>query len=216
MSAREAVLAAVRAAIGGERAPADAIAREARGLVGALAAVRPNVPDDGAIARFVEKATSERVTASVERLADATELPAAVGTYLARHGLPPRLPAALPPALAGLNWDALDLVNEIDRNEPAALTFAEAAIAETGTLVFPSSPTVPTLFNFLPLHHLAVVRSDDVVAYMEDVWQRFVGRPLPRSLNLVTGTSGTADIEGQNIRGAHGPRFLHIYLLDTG
>ena len=97
---------------------------------------------------------------------------------------------------------------------PVALTFAEAAVAETGTLVFASSPAAPTLFNFLALHHLAVVRADDVVPYMEDVWPRFAHHTAPRSLNLVTGTSGTADIEGQNIRGAHGPRYLHIYILD--
>ncbi len=106
------------------------------------------------------------------------------------------------------------LADRIGPNETVALTYADAAVAETGTLVFASSPTVPSLFNFLPLHHLAIVRADDVVPYMEDVWQRVAPAPLPRSLNLVTGTSGTADIEGQNIRGAHGPRHLHIYVLD--
>jgi len=34
-----------------------------------------------------------------------------------------------------------------------------------------------------------------------------------RSLNIITGTSGTADIEAKNVRGAHGPRFMHIYCI---
>lgn len=213
MSARADVLARVRRALGGERADAAAIEAEAAALVGELAAVRPAVGDRDALERFTEKATSERVTATVECVA-ADDLPARVAAYLAERGLAPRLAAALPPALAGLDWGEIALKDTIDANEPVALTFAEAAVAETGTLVFASSPTAPTLFNFLPLHHLAVVRADDVVPYLEDVWQRFAHRPAPRSLNLVTGTSGTADIEGQNIRGAHGPRHLHIYVLD--
>lgn len=216
MNARDDILARVRAARRDAAAGPDAVAAEAARLVPDLAAVRPSFADTDALARFAAKATSERVTATVEHLATAEALPAAVGAYLERNGLGETLAAALPPALMGLDWSELALVDRCDRNEAAALTYAEAAIAETGTLVFPSSPAVPTLFNFLPLHHLAVVRRDDIVPYMEDVWQRFVGRALPRSLNLITGTSGTADIEGQNIRGAHGPRFLHIYVLDAG
>jgi L-lactate dehydrogenase complex protein LldG len=213
MSARDEVLARVRAALGGERADAAAIRAEADALVGDLAAIRPAVDDRDTLARFTEKATSERVTATVERVA-ADDLPTRVGAYLATHALEPRVAAALPPALAGLDWHGVELADAIGPNEPAALTWAEAAVAETGTLVFASAPNMPTLFNFLPLHHLAVVRAEDVVPFMEDVWQRFAHRAAPRSLNLVTGTSGTADIEGQNIRGAHGPRYLHIYVLD--
>jgi L-lactate dehydrogenase complex protein LldG len=214
MSARDDVLARVRAALGGARASAADIRAEADRLTGDLEAIRPAVDDRQVVQRFAAKATSERVAATVEHVALAEELPARVRAYLDAKGLAPVLAAALPPALAGLDWAGLTLEDEIDRNEAVALTWADAALAETGTLVFASAPTAPTLFNFLPLHHLAVVRTDDVVAYMEDVWQRFTHQPLPRSLNLVTGTSGTADIEGQNIRGAHGPRHLHIYLLD--
>ncbi len=214
MSARDIVLGRVREALGGARLDAAAIAGEARALVPDLDAVRPPLGDAQALDRFVEKATSDRVTATVERLEGALRLPAAVAAYLGRHALGRRIAAALPPALFGLDWRDLDLVDEIDPNEPVALTFAEAAVAETGSLVFPSSEMVPTLFNFLPLHHLAVVRAEDVVPHLEDALARFQDHRLPRSLIFVTGTSGTADIEGKNIRGAHGPRYLHIYIID--
>jgi L-lactate dehydrogenase complex protein LldG len=36
----------------------------------------------------------------------------------------------------------------------------------------------------------------------------------PRNLNLITGASGTTDIEGSYVRGAHGPRFLHVILVN--
>jgi L-lactate dehydrogenase complex protein LldG len=213
MSDRATILGRVRAALGGERASAEAIAREAAALVPDAAAVRPGFGGEAPLDRFVAKATSEKVTATVERIALA-DLPAAVARYLDANGLGRTVAAALPAELRALDWSGIALKDGIDRNEPVAVTFAEAAIAEAGTLVFPSSPAVPSLHNFLPLHHLAAVRAADVVPYMEDVWRRFDDRPLPRSLNLVTGTSGTADIEGKNVRGAHGPRFLRILILE--
>jgi L-lactate dehydrogenase complex protein LldG len=36
---------------------------------------------------------------------------------------------------------------------------------------------------------------------------------LPRSVNLVSGPSRTADIEQTIVRGAHGPRRLHVLIL---
>ncbi|MGF1562598.1 MAG: lactate utilization protein C, partial [Geminicoccaceae bacterium] len=88
-------------------------------------------------------------------------------------------------------------------------------IAETGTLVFHSGPHSPVLHSFLPLHHLIAVRADAMLRTMEDYWDivRDSGMAHPRNINLITGTSGTADIEAKNIRGAHGPRFMHIYLI---
>ncbi|MEO1092963.1 MAG: LUD domain-containing protein [Pseudomonadota bacterium] len=213
MSARETILARVRDALGGTSEGASIIAAEAAALVAAPDRLRPEVPTDAVLDRFVAKATSEKVTATVEHVTEAAVLPEAVRRYLDERQLGPRIAAALPRELVQLDWTGLELADDIDRNETVALTFADAGIAETGTLVFPSSPEVPNLFNFLSLHHLAVVRARDVVPHMEDAWRRFTPGTMPRSLSLVTGTSGTADIEGKNIRGAHGPRFLHILIL---
>ncbi|TVQ33547.1 MAG: hypothetical protein EA356_12085 [Geminicoccaceae bacterium] len=210
---RARILGRVRQALGGERASADAIGREAAALIPDLAAVRPSFEGEAVLDRFLAKATSEKVTATAERLV-ARDLPTAVQRYVESNQLASEIACALPAELMTLDWSAFTLKHVIDRNEPVALTFAEAGIAETGTLVFPSSPMVPTLFNFLPLHHLVVLRARSIVPYMEDVWRRFDTAPLPRSLNLVTGTSGTADIEGKNVRGAHGPRFMRIFLLE--
>ncbi len=101
---------------------------------------------------------------------------------------------------------------DIGPNEPVAVTLAEGGVAETGSLIFRSGPDTPMLHNFLALHHIAVVRREQIGRYLESVFAP--GAPaLPRVLSLVTGTSGTADIEAVNIRGAHGPRYLHIVLV---
>jgi len=50
----------------------------------------------------------------------------------------------------------------------------------------------------------------------EEGWDRLravCGERLPRSVNLITGPSRSADIEQKLQLGAHGPRRLVIYLV---
>ena len=96
-----------------------------------------------------------------------------------------------------------------------AVVEADYGIAETGTLVFSSRADSPTLFNYLGLHHIVLVEGATLLRYMEDYWSvvRAGGNVHPRNINFITGTSGTADIEAKNTRGAHGPRFLHIVIV---
>jgi len=164
---------------------------------------------------FIDKLSSPALTASAERLAGLGDLRGAVQGYLDKHELAPRVCLAPDPRLQNLNWAGIDTHHDIDRNEPVSITVAEAGIMETGSLVFQSGPHSPTLHNFLPLHHLAVLEVASLVPYMEDYWRRFRerGEVHPRNINFVTGSSGTADIEAQLVRGAHGPRFLHIFLI---
>ena len=51
-------------------------------------------------------------------------------------------------------------------------------------------------------------------AYLED-YAALLGRPAaPRNAILITGASGTTDIEGSYVRGAHGPGYLHVVLIE--
>ena len=63
----------------------------------------------------------------------------------------------------------------------------------------------------LALHHLVALRAADVLPHLEDY--AAVAGPAPRNLNLITGASGTTDIEGSLVLGAHGPRFLHVVIV---
>ncbi len=92
------------------------------------------------------------------------------------------------------------------------LTDVEAAIAESGTLVYVCSAERPRAACFVPPVHVALVRKERVVADLVDY---LAERPLPvpSSELLITGPSKTADIEGVLIQGVHGPGEVHILLV---
>jgi L-lactate dehydrogenase complex protein LldG len=75
----------------------------------------------------------------------------------------------------------------------------------------------PTTLNFLPETHIVVLPADRVVGALEQAWARLRGerrRNMPRTVNFITGPSRSADIEQTLQMGAHGPRRLHIILID--
>jgi L-lactate dehydrogenase complex protein LldG len=169
---------------------------------------------------FVKMA--EEVQASVTRVTSLAEVPEAVTRYLAAENLPAELVMAPDPRLDAIPWEARPLLRiRRGRAEPqdnVSLTPCQAAIAETGTLMLISGPHSPTTLNFLPDTHIVVLRGDQVVATYEDGLDsvRVAGAPdtLPRIINFITGPSRTADIEQHIELGAHGPRRLHIVLVE--
>ena len=195
----------------GEPLPSSAqIAAERAALVPDASETQPTFTEQDTLARFEAMATSERLTATVTHIGSLEDVPDAVAAYLTDKGLPAE--AAIAPALAELDWGGIAASTAITPNQPVAVTLAEGGVAETGSLIFRSGPQTPMLHNFLGLHHVAVVRKDGIGRYLESVFEEDAPA-LPRIMSLVTGTSGTADIEAVNIRGAHGPRFLHILMV---
>ena len=214
-NARDEILARIRQADGTTAASPAEIASEAAALLPAAGVIQPQFDALSNRAKFIERATSERLTATVDEVADWPAAVAAVHAYLVRSNLPLEIAMPPMPRLTELGWGEIRFHHDIAPNEAVALGLADYAIAETGTLVFSSRAESPTLFNFLGLHHIVFVEADKVLRYMEDFWRivRDGGNVHPRSINFVTGTSGTADIEAKNTRGAHGPRFLHIVII---
>lgn len=215
MTARDDILGAVRAALGGgtREADADRVRREAAALLDDPDAVRPALPPGPLADAFAARLVSPKVVgASVERIADAAGFPAAVRRYLDGQDLPAAVALQPSPALRALDWTGFELHDALTPDEPVGIGIARWGIAETGSLVFHSGADTPILANFLPLHHVVLLRADAVVAHLEDYAAAFAatGEPQPRNVNLVTGASGTTDIEGSLVRGAHGPRFLHV------
>ncbi len=92
------------------------------------------------------------------------------------------------------------------------LTHSAYGIAETGTVVLPSSLQRPTLANFLPDNCIVLLNEADIVPYMEDALLKVQtsDEGMPRALNLISGPSKTADIEQTLVYGAHGPIQLHV------
>ncbi|HMD63208.1 MAG TPA: lactate utilization protein [Stellaceae bacterium] len=223
--ARERILADIRNSLGrGRLDPAGYAELRAR-----VAAHRRNpVParataldGRGRLELFV--AMAKEVQATVTRVSSAEAVPEAVARYLAAENFPAELVMAPDPSLDAIPWSTWPLL-QIRRGRAVAedrvsLTPCHAAVAETGTLMLISGAQTPTTLNFLPETHIVVVRDDQVVATYEDGWDRLrIGGPtegLPRVINFITGPSRTADIEQHIELGAHGPRHLHIVLVEN-
>lgn len=215
MSARDTILNAVRAALGKSTVDIEAVRSEANALLQDLDAIRPERPQGSLIDAFIARATSPKVAASAERITGVEALPAAVARYLEANDLPPSV--ALQPAavLKNLDWLPLEARGEVKPDDIVAVGVARWGIAETGSLVFHSDAETPILANFLPLHHIVMVRASTILAYLDDYAATVAGQRAPRNVNIITGASGTTDIEGSLVLGAHGPSRLHVVIVDN-
>ncbi len=213
MSAREKIFAAIRAARP-DRATAAAIAAQAQACSEAMKKTLPAPAEDDLAALFAARASSEKVGASVERVPTLADLPAAVARYISAHGLAAEFSLQPDPRLQNLAWGDLHPGAPLRPDSAFAVGIALCGVAETGSLVFHSGAEAPTLYQFLPLHHLVALDAKTLLARLEDYAAFARGLAVPRNVNLVTGASGTTDIEGVLARGAHGPGRLHIVIFD--
>ena len=228
--ARTQILSAIRRSL--KRGPLDApqraeiaarLATHARNLVPARATALDHA---GQVDLFQRMA--EEVQTTMTRVPSAADVPAAVADYLSQRNLPSRLVMTPDPQLDGIPWSVRPML-EIRRGraedaDQVGVTAAFAAIAETGTLMLISGPESPTRNNFLPDTHIVVLRGGQVAPSYEEGWTRLRAEKrgadgnaaLPRTVNFITGPSRTGDIEQRLELGAHGPRRLHIVLIDDG
>jgi L-lactate dehydrogenase complex protein LldG len=110
---------------------------------------------------------------------------------------------------AGLSHGELDGVE-------AVLSGCTVAIAETGTLVLQGDAGQGRrALSLIPDTYVCVVKTSQVVATVPEAFAWLERTPaLPTT--FVSGPSATADIEMTRIKGVHGPRFLHVVLVDDG
>lgn len=181
-------------------------------------------------ARFA--AELEKEYGTVARAASEAEIPGLVAEYLAQQNLPAELRVAPDPLLERLPWpDRPMLKVAFGRAEPSdavSVTPCFAAVAETGTMLMLSGPEHPTTLNILPDTHIVVLRTSRIVGAYEDAFDLIRAeraaagdtptgtRFMPRNVMMITGPSRSADIEQTLELGAHGPRRLHVILLEDG
>lgn len=104
-----------------------------------------------------------------------------------------------------------------DFSHTLGVNVARMAFAETGTLVFMSSPESPTSINFTPDHHAIILRSDAIFPFYEDglaeIRSIMNSSHSARTINWIGGPSRSADIEATLELGAHGPKSVTILLV---
>ena len=128
-------------------------------------------------------------------------------------------PIPISPHCPGRRRRSTSTKGRAQAEDRVGLSHAFAGIAETGTLALVSGPDNPTTLNFLPETHIVVVEAQTIVGDYEAFWAKLRAAygegTMPRTVNFITGPSRSADIEQTLLLGAHGPRTLHILIVDA-
>lgn len=163
------------------------------------------------------------VSATTHLLGALEDVGVAVAAYLRSHDLLLTLRCGDDPRLAGIDWAAAGLETSRGRSygdDLTAVSYAECGVAETGTLALISGSHNPVSLNFLPDNHIVIVSTRQILATYEDaIAQLRIQKgeeAWPRTVNFITGPSRSADIEQKLLLGAHGPRRLHILIVENG
>ena len=169
---------------------------------------------------FTEKVKNVQTT--VDNVSNYDEIPAVVATYLRDNNLPSIVQMGESEKLASIPWHNsphIQIEKTINTNaEAVSITHAHSGIAETGTVVLNSGKENPTGNNFLPQAHIVVIDSNTIEGDFESTWsmlrKKFGKGVLPRTVNMITGPSRSADIQQTLLLGAHGPRAMHIIIVN--
>jgi len=214
-TARDAILASIRQTLGREEGTDTLANKVQQHLQQHLQGPQPDWNEDD-VSCFISKL--ESVAGTLHRVTGEADVMAATHAYLQQQALPLQLVSAKSPLLDNLDWPAEFTVEQrrATGTDTTVLTEAFAGVAETGSLVLLSGTYSPTSLNFLPDNYLCVLRRDHIVRHIEDVWEWIRLQPgcMPRAVNFITGPSRTADVEQTIQLGAHGPRRLHVILVE--
>jgi L-lactate dehydrogenase complex protein LldG len=220
-SAREDILANIRRSLGvtGSEAPRHTdVATRLQSAPAGLIPARGQLAPAARVAMFRHQA--ERAQASVAEVARSEDVPAEVARFLRDQNLPATIRMGADARFAAMPWSETTLevaTGRSDGNDPNAVSHAFGGVAESGTLAMVSGPDNPTTLNFLPDNHIVVISAADIAGDYETVWRRlrdqFGKGTMPRTVNMITGPSRSADIEQTLLLGAHGPRTLHIIIV---
>jgi L-lactate dehydrogenase complex protein LldF len=218
--AKAQILAGLRRSLARDRNPLDAaalaqrVAGPKRGLIPARAR---GLDRRGLVALF--ETYAKEVSCTVVHAAGKDDVPDAIAEYLKGQNLPAEFVMAPDVLLDSVPWSKRPMLKARrgtpDGSEMVGVARAHAGIAETGTLMVCSGARSPSTINFLPETEVVVLPADAIVGAMEDALAQVrASGTLPRTINFITGPSRTGDIEQRIEMGAHGPRRLHIVIVD--
>lgn len=197
MSARDEILGRVRAALADvDHVPAPPVAPRITPVADVVGLFAERVAD--------YRAEVVRTTASGLAEAVAAALPSGDGRVV----VPADLSFEVPGAVAD---DGTLGPYELDATA-AVVTEARVGIAETGTIVLDhGAGQGRRAITLVPDWHVCVVRADQVVV---DVPDAIALLDPARPQTWISGPSATSDIELNRVEGVHGPRTLHVVIVD--
>ena len=199
MTAREEILGRVRAALADVEPDPLPVVAPPGALAGDL------------VAHFAERVADYRATVVHCEPGDVATSVAAALPAGARVVVPPGLPEKYGEQLADLRSDDGLSAAELDQVD-AVVTCCRVAIAETGTIVLDHGPDQGRrAITLVPDRHVCVVRAEQIVADVPDAMALL--DPV-RPLTWISGPSATSDIELDRVEGVHGPRLLHVIVVE--
>lgn len=189
----------------------------------------PDLPEAGATERFLQQV--EAVDGHTHLVGSDAEAGRLIDALLEQYGAtsylgwdPDHLPiSGLAERLRATPLEAVVPGNPEGRLEQqsgymdllAGITGASAGLAESGSIVLESGPGRPRMASLIPLVHIALLRKENITQSLSH-W--IADHPEAASdtsnLFMITGPSRTADIEQTLNLGVHGPRHLHVIVLD--
>ncbi|MFW0785488.1 LUD domain-containing protein [Gordonia sp. CPCC 206044] len=208
MSAREEILGRVRSALSDVTtadAPVDWDYGQAVGT-----------GDLGLVDRFAERVADYRAVVSrcsPDELADrvVATVSAVDGPVIADDAVRDRLGVDLP-------WiDDDDLSPARLDAVGAVVTTAAVGIANTGTIVLDHGPGQGRrAISLVPDLHVCIVGADQVVSDVPEAIARLIDTGAQtRPQTWISGPSATSDIELDRVEGVHGPRTLHVLIVEA-
>lgn len=213
LSAREEILARIRAALPGE----------ATSIQFSHEAISRNYTRTGQLDRqacidlFIDRLVD--YDTEVIELPDDTRIASSVKDALRSAGeetliVPEAFPPQWLPTGVSITVDNQCSSEQIERMQ-AVLTTCEAAVAATGTIfLIHIGPQGRRVITLLPDHHICLVRRNQVYELVPEALAAIApSSMLP--ITSISGPSATADIEMTRIKGVHGPRRLTVILYGT-
>jgi L-lactate dehydrogenase complex protein LldG len=124
------------------------------------------------------------------------------------------------PRLAAMPWrdgGVLVRFGAAGAEDPLSISYANLAVAESGSLVVFNNRSNPAANNWLVQDHIILLDQQDLVADFEEAWEKIreleIEIGAARGISFISGPSSTADIKGHLVFGAHGPQRLHVILI---
>jgi L-lactate dehydrogenase complex protein LldG len=158
--------------------------------------------------------------ATVRRLSD-EELPSALMAACEQRGarriaVPADAPPWTVPGVELVRDDPPLSPRQLDELD-GVLSGCALAIAETGTIALDGmGASGRRALTLVPDYHLCVVRSVDIVPSVPDAVAALAGVAAEgRPITFISGPSATVDIELVRVEGVHGPRTLHVFVVDA-